>query len=393
MPTLNWADVVEVTHDEAKQSLLAQLDAAGFTATSWQEGEPALALVEMVAEVWHQCSKLAVYIKESALNATAAGEALTRLSSSHYANTRTGAVAAQRRITLSCSATAGPHTFDASDLVVEHPDGPTYRLIDNGDPGVVFPITLVSGGSQPDLIFEAEVAGTAANKADGTVSALQTTLAGVTITSDVVERSGTDQESDATLRTRNTTKWALLTEYELIADAVVNIALDATELVSDVKVDDQNPRGAGTFDVYMANELETASAGDIALAQAAIDARVFGSTATPPTCVVYGASEQPLNLTGTVYYKGSYSAVDLETATLLALEEYIKQIPIGGYNFYPGPSNVVPINDVEAVLRAVTVNGQSVSKTVVLSSPSDLPVGTYGKVVPGTIALTFTPAV
>lgn len=394
MPTLNWSDVVEISHDDYKQSLLEQLDAGGYTATSWQEGEPALAHVDLTAEVGHQTSKVSVYLKESALNDTAAGEALTRLSRSHYDNERDGAQAAQRRITLACAATAGPHTFDASDLVAVHPDGPTYRLIDNSDPGVVYPVTLASGGSQADLIFEAEVAGTDSNKSAGTVTSLLTTLAGVTITSDLVERSGSDEETDPVLKTRNTTKWALLTQYELIDDAVINICLVATDLVTGVIVDSSNPRGAGTFNVYMANALETASAGDIALAQAAIDARVFGSTATPPTCVVFPAPATPLNITGIVYFKGSYSAGDLQAATEAAIEEFIESIPLGGYDFYPGPSNVVPLNDIESVIRQVTVGGQTVSKTVSLSLPAaDLSVASFGKVTLGTISLTYTPAI
>jgi hypothetical protein len=394
MTTLNWADVVEISHDDYKQSLLEQLDAGGYTVTSWQEGEPALAHVELTAEVGHQTSKLAVYIKEQALVDTASGEALTRLSRSHYDNERDSAQPAQRRITLTCAVGAGPHTFDESDLVVVHPDGPTYRLIDNGDPSVVFPITLVSGGSQPDLIFEAEVAGTGSNKGADTVKALLTTLAGVTITSDLVERSGTDEEADAVLRTRDKTKWALLTEYELIDDAVINICLNATESVTGVVVDSQNPRGAGTFDVWMANDLETASAGDISLAQAAIDARVFGSTATPKTAIVDAAPATPLNITGTVYFKGSYSVADLQAATEAAIIEFIKEIPLGGYDYYPGPSNVVPLNDIESVIREVKVAGQKVSKTVALSLPAtDLTVAAFGKVTLGTIAITYTPAV
>ncbi len=390
MATLNWADVVEVSHDEAKQSLLDQLDAVGFTATSWQEGDAALALVELTAEVWHQLSKVAVFVKNSMLNSTAEGEALTRFSASHYDNARTGATAARRRVTLTCASTAGPHTFDASDLVISHPDGPTYRLIDTGDPGVVFPITLASGGSQADLIFEAEVAGSAANKPEDTVKSLVTTLAGVTVASDLIESSGADQEADEVLRTRNTTKWALLTEYELIDDAVINICLTATQFVTGVAVDSQNPRGAGTFNVYMAGELETAEASDIAAAQDALDRRVFGSTATPPTALVIGAPEVGLNLAGTVYYKGSYEPADVSTAVLAALENYVKLIPLGGYDFYPGPSNVVPINDVEAEIRAAAIGGQVVEKTVVLTAPSDLSVTSFGKVVLGSIALTYT---
>ncbi len=389
MAIINWADIVEITHDEAKQSLLEHLDAVGFTATDWQEGSAQLAIVEMVAEVWHQGSKVAVYIKESALNDTSTGEALTRFSRSHYVNERAGAVAAQRRVTLACAATAGPHTFAASDLVIAHPDGPTYRLIDNGDPGVVFPVTLASGGSQANLIFEAEVAGAEANKPNDSVKQLVTTLAGVTVALDQRERDGSDEELDAVLRQRNRTKWALLTQYELIDDAVINICLNATQSVTGVVVDSSNPRGAGTFDVYMAEELGTASASDIALAQAALDRLVFGSSATPKTALVFGATETPLNLTGTVYYKGSYEPADLENATIAALETFVKALPLGGCDFYPGPSNVVPINDIEAEIRKVEMAGQYVSKTVQLNSPVDLAVPAFGKVVLGTVALSF----
>lgn len=392
MALLNWSDIVEILHDEAKQTCLDLLESVGFSATSWQEGEPSLANVELSAEIWAQLSKVAVYLKGAFLNKTASGEALTRFSDSHYDNQRGGSVAAQRRITLSCAATAGPHTLNIGALVIASPDGPTYRNIDDGV--TVYPVSLSSGGSVDDLIFEAEVAGAASNKAVGSVTILQTTLAGVTVTSDTIERFGTDAESDPTLQTRNTTKWALLTEFELIDDAVRNIALTAAGpagggAVTDAVVDSTNPRGAGTFDVYMASELATAAVGDIALAQAAIDARVFGSGATPKTCLVFGAPAVPLNFTGTVYYQGSYEEADLDLATQTALEEFIKLIPLGGYDFYPGPSNVVPINDVESVIRDVQLGGQEVKKTVVLTAPVDLAVVPFGKVTPGTMTLAY----
>jgi hypothetical protein len=389
MALLNWADVVEITHDDAKLALLQQLDAVGFTATSWQEGEPALACVELSAEIWAQLSKVAVFLKTMVLNSTATGEALTRFSDSHYDNQRTGAIAAQRRITLACAATSGPHTINLGALVLAHPDGPTYRNVADGV--TVYPATLASGGTLSGLVFEAEVAGLdASGKATNTVTILQTTLAGVTVTSDVAERDGADEESDSVLQTRNTTKWPTLSEFEVIDDLVVQICLVATAAVTAVVVDSQNPRGAGTFDVYMAGELVTASAGDITLAQAAMDARVMGSSATPKTCIVYAAPVAALNFSGTVYYQGSYESADMSAATVIALQEYIKTIPLGGFDFYPGPSNVVPINDVEAVLRAVQIGGQDVRKTVVLTGATDLLVAPFSKVTYGTISLTFT---
>ncbi len=389
MASLNWADVVEMTHDEAKQSCLDFLDSVGFTATSWQEGEPALALVELVAEVYVFGSKLAVFLKTFALNSTSSGEALTKFSDSHYDNQRAGAVAAQRRVSLACAAGSGPHSIGLGALVIASPDGPTYRNIADGV--TVYPVVLASGGTLSNLVFEAEVAGSGSNKSAGTATILVTTLAGVTVTSDSIERSGSDEETDAVLKVRNKTKWALLTRFEIIDDAVVNIALDSTLSVTSVYVESSNPRGAGTFDVYMAEDLVTASAGDIALAQTALDLVVFGSIATPKTCLVFAAPVVLLGITGTVYYQGSYSVVEMQAATQAALEEFVRTIPLGGFDYYPGPSNVVPKNDVETAIKDVTIGGQTVKKTVVLSFPAgDLSVSAHGKVTLGTIALTYT---
>lgn len=392
MALLNWADVVEISHDDAKQTLLDLLDSVGFTGTSWQEGEPVLACVELGAEIWHQGSKVAVFLKSFAINITSSGEALTNFSDSHYDNQRTGAVAAQRRTALACAATAGPHTINIGDLVLAHDDGPTYRNIADGV--TVYPVVLASGGALSGLIFEAEVAGADANKAPGSVTSLVTTLAGVTVTSDAIERVGLDEETDPTLKLRNKTKWPTLSEFEVIDDLVIQICLVATEAVSGVVVDSQNPRGEGTFDVYMAEDLITASAGDITLAQAALDLRVFGATATPKTALVFGAPAAVLDITGIVYYQGSYEPSDMEAATRAALEDFIRTIPLGGFDFYPGPSNVVPKNDVESVIRDVTIGGQAIKKTVVLSAPAaDLLVAPFGKVTLGTISITYTRAV
>src|SRR6187551_2669874 len=153
-----------------------------------------------------------------ALNNTSEGDALTRFSDSQYDNQRQLALAAQRTIALACASGSGPHTVNPGDLVIAHPDGDTYRNVDAG--GVVYPITIPSGGSVSGLTFEAEVAGESANKGSGTVTIMVKTLAGVTVISDLIKRNGADAEPDPKLRLRNTTKWSLLTRFQLIAEAV-----------------------------------------------------------------------------------------------------------------------------------------------------------------------------
>jgi hypothetical protein len=388
MPILNWSDIVEVTHDEAKQTCLDYLETVGFAATSWQEGSVPLACVELSAEIWSQLSSVAVFLKTMGLNDTAQGDALTRYSSSQYDNERNLATNAQRLISLSCSVDAGPHTFNVGDVVIEHPDGPTYRNVEDGVN--IYPVTLPSGGSVSSLIFEAEIAGEDANKGSNTVNRIVTTLAGVTISSDQLLKSGANAESDPRLQQRNKTKWSLLTRYELIRDAVVQLTLSSSKGIQVVEVDDQNPRGAGTFDVWIANALTPAADEDVTAAQTLLDRYIMGSGAPDKPCLVRKALEQQLNITGTVYYKGATTEADMQSATLAALNEFIKTIPLGGFNFFPGPTQVVPKNDIEDVIREVRVADQRVSKTVVLTVPSgDVAVASYAKVTLGVVALTF----
>lgn len=391
MPILQWADVVEISQPDAKQTCLNFLSAVGFAATSWQEGSVPLGCVELTAEVWSQLSKVAVFLKRMGMNDTSEGDALTQYSSSQYDNDRNRAVAAQRTIALTCSATEGPHTINVGDVVIDHPDGPTYRNVEDGVN--VYPLTITSGGSLTGLVFEAEIAGTAANKASGTVTGIVTTLAGVTVTGDAILRDGTDSEEDDRLKLRNKTKWSLLTRFELIKEAVQNIVLGAAVGITIVEVDATNPRGAGTFDVYIAGDVSTAGTDDVTAAQTTLDRYVMGSNAPVKRGLVIAAPEQPLNITGTVYFRGSFSPATLLTETTNALLDFIKTIPLGGFDFSPGPSQVVPFNDITDVIRDVTVAGQVVKKTVVLSSPAaDVAVASFSKVVLGTVSLTFQQA-
>lgn len=391
MATLRWDQIVAVTRAQAKQSLVTLLDGLGFTATSWQEGSVPLALVEIGAEVWSQVSNVAVFLKSMALNDTSEGESLTRFARSHYDNTRAGALATQRRITLSCSATEGPYGIGLGELVIAHADGATFRNVAGL---VTYPVVLPSGGSVA-LLFEAEVAGEHANVATGTVTTLITTLSGVTVTSDVTVREGIDEESDPRLRARNSSKWAGLGEFELILDRVENIALNASAAVATVGVDDNNPRGSNTFDVYIAGNALTAGVTEVTAVQAAFDLRVFG----PETCRVYAAPEVPMNLVASVYYSSSFALADVQAAvegigptTEGALLTFIKSIPLGGFKYAPGPANVVRRDDIGAAIKTGSVAGQvGAIRTVVITSPAteDLAVPSYGKVTLGVPAITY----
>jgi uncharacterized phage protein gp47/JayE len=382
---LFWSQIVEVTHDQAKQALLNLLDGVGFTATSWQEGSIPLAFVEIGARIWSDLSKVAVTLKRAGFNSTAEGEGLTRFSKSHYNNERQPAQTAQRLITLSCSADEGPYAIDVGDVVVSSSSGRTFRNVAGND--VVYPATLTSGGTL-QLLFEAEVAGESHTLGSNALLApngrLVTTYAGVQISEDVETRPGRDEESDARLRRRNETKWALLTGFELTDKAVENIILTAVPGIETVAVDSSNPRGPGTFDVYVAGEFTTGTE-DVESAHELLQRYVMDPD---PANVVHviAAPEVTLNVQGTIYHDARYASADIKLAVEAALVDFIRTIPLGGFDFSPGPQHVVPKNDIENAIKETQINGQRVIKTVVVNVPTvDLPVTSYGKVRPPTL--------
>lgn len=393
MATLNWEDIVEISVDDAKQALVNQLQTAGFRATSWQRFSVPLTLVEIGALLWNKGSVVAVFFKNAIYNETATGEALTRLSKSHYDNTREVAEAAERLVTLTCSAAEGPHVIDISDVVVSDDEGTSFRNIEGAD--VTYPWTLGSGTSKT-FLFEAEESGSGGNVPDGTVTTVVTTLAGVTVTDDVLETSGVDAESDTRIQTRNSTKWSDRNELDSTADRAAFVALTAAPAVTLVAIDDNNPRGEGTFDLYIAGPEATAAAEDIATVQDAVDLRIMGANATPKAGLVLAAPEVALDIVGIVYYTSSTSAAALQTAVEGsedgALVDLVRSCPLGGFDYSPGPANVIPKNDIEAIIKGVSVGGIQPVRTVVLSSPSsDFAVTSFGKVVQGTWNLTYTP--
>lgn len=392
MATLNYDDVVEISEEDAEQSLLNLLDAQGFTATSWQEFSDALAMVHVAAEFRNQASLIAVLLKTILLADQSTGTALTQVSQSFFDNPREAAVETQLAVTLTCDSTHGPYSIDVGAQTLTHLlSGSTYRNIDGLS--IVYPVTL-SAGSSLTLLFEAEVAGSQANIADAATAdqvtlTMDTSLAGVTITAHSLERSGIDEESDDRLRERDQLRWTDVGAIELFDDRVRYYALKADPAVVSVGVDSTNPRGQGTFDVYIAGLDATASDDDVALVQTALDLRTMGRNNSPKTCVVHKAPEVDLDITGVVYFTGA-NASDVQTAVEAALLDFTRSVPPGGFSYLPGPSKVVPKNDIETVIRNAATSVASSRATVQLNVPEiDIAFPSFGKAVRGAWSLTY----
>jgi hypothetical protein len=378
------------TRKQVLTDLLELLDTIDFPATSWHEGAVGETLAQIGAEVWSKLSEHVAFMVDMAFNETAIGEALTRLAKSHYDNTRQPAIETQIRAVLTCAPAEGPHNIDIDDVVITDDDGHIFRNV--AGLGVVYPATLTSGGTLA-LLFEAETAGSEYNVSNDTVTTMVTTLAGVTVTNagaagstNSIVRLGEDEESDPAIQLRNSTKWATLS-VESIRETTINVALNAAVGIAKADVDDQNPNGAGTFDVYVAGEANTAGGTDVTDALTALEARFFGSGRVR----VFAAPERPLDLAGTVYYDANFSETDVTSAVEAALLEFIKLVPLGGYDLTPLDDHIVPKNDIENAIKETLINGAKCVKTVTLATPAtDVLLSTFDILTVGTYTLTYT---
>ena len=382
MPLLTYAQMATaLTRAQCRTALINALNDLGFSSTSWQSGSVQRSFLEIGALVYEAMSNVVASMVTFCFNSTSSGTALTMFSESHYDNTRIAAVAAQHTERLTCSATEGPYSISIGDLVFS--DGTyTFRNITGG--------TLASG-STLDLTIEAEVAGTTGNAAVGTITTLNTPLAGVTCTNPDLgagvstTTTGVDAETDAALKARNPTKWATLSietpeaGYRYIAQtAVANCR---------VKINDNNPGGAGTVYVYIAADDGVASGPDVSAVQAALEARIMGARSMGSSLITtYAAAATTVNFQFVVYYDSSYNAADVEADVQAALTAYVNGAPVGGYDYSPGPSSVLLYNDIVSAIEGV--DGV---QTVVMTTPSaNVTIPTYGVGVVGSFTDTYT---
>jgi uncharacterized phage protein gp47/JayE len=329
-----------VTEDEATETLLAWLASAGFSSTSWISGSVQLTMIRCVASAYARLTEYVATLAEWQFNETATGEALTRFSRSRYDNERRAAVAAQHRVVFTCNATSGPYSIAPGALIVT--DG--TNVFSN-----VTTVNIPSNG-YTTVTMPCDEPGAAGNVgAVGTITQMVTSFAGVTCTNPAVSGTasslmvaGSDTESDYSLRLRNSVKWGTLAT-ETIAMTVEAIAVASAESITKAGVDDTNPRGDGTVDVYVATDTGAPGSLDVAAALVAVRARFFNSD---PRINVVAAPEYELPISGTIYYDSSRSASDVQDYVEESLAQLRAVMPIGGYRYSTGVSGVLRLSDI-----------------------------------------------
>jgi uncharacterized phage protein gp47/JayE len=376
-----------ITRAEALERVLEMLQAEGFDTTGWQEGRIQRTLITIFATILADHSEVDRIIADGGFNEYASGVLLELFSASRYGNLKVDARATSGPCYLSNASTSS-YTLKAGGLIAATANGVQFRLTED--------VTIPAGPSLVSARFTAVVRGAAGNVSTGAISTLVTPLAGVTIAntgSPWYDVSGRDLESDESLRTRNTTQWSRLS-VELIADAYVNIARDFGAAEGKVMVHDDNPRGPGTIDVYAAGATSLLSDAELTALQGAYAVRAFQTdSAWPPAAdsrvKVVHPYTAPLSVTATLYHDPGTAGSVIVARANAAMTQFLADTPLGGWDYSPGPANVVLLSDVYDRLKDIEgVSG------VVMSLPSaDWAVGSLNLVTQGFWAFTPVPRI
>jgi len=355
-----------VTQPEALAFLITELASLGFGATSWQSGSVQLTLVEMFASVYSNLTLSVDAISRLGFNDTSEGDALSAFSYSHYDNTRIDAVSTLGNLTLTGAAIGPPHAILAGQIVASDADGRTYRNTTAG--------TVPASGT-PVVAIQAETPGADANVANGTINILTTPLAGVTCSNDAIAPSstwitqqGVNEETDAALRSRNTTKWATLSPSDP-ADRYINFIRTAVPGATRIIVDDSNPAGPGTLHIYIAGPSGVSGATDVVNAQTEAD-RIRNPTAQ---VTVFAAAAQPQLFQYACYITSSLNNAVTQSAVEQALTDYVNGLPIGGTSFVPGALGEFVYSEAIGAMTSIV----GVQQVVLSLPPANVNIGAF----------------
>lgn len=294
----------------------------GFPVTSWREGDIARTLVEVDAQALVEHWGLIGDIAAGGLLEKSEGDWLTLLARQVYQVQRQPAVTAEGAVVLTAAAGAGPYVVGPGALRVATPAGLRYQSTNPAN------VTVPQGGSV-SVPVRAEAAGVAYNVANGAITVMLTTFAGVTVSNPDpgsgtwLTMPGVDVEADEALKSRCRARWPE-TGFGSPGASYDLWARTAAASITRTRVQPNGTIG-GQVDVYVAGPAGAVPGGDVAAALAYIAARA-------PMCVtpvVVNATANAVTVTATLYGKAQYETAAL-VAAAAALQEVFAGVAIGG---------------------------------------------------------------
>ncbi len=328
-----------LTRDSVRELILELLTDADFPVEAWQDEGAARMIVEVGAALGAQQSEPIATLAKMLFVALSVDNFLDALLQSNYQETRNPAVAATFPVTL-VNAGGVTHVKAAFETVFRATNGQTF----SNTAGYT-----AAGSASTEIAVRCDLPGSAGNIPAQTLE-ITTPIAGVTAEFEgVFTTVGADAEADPQYRERATAKWPTL-RAESIDAALTNRIRTAVPSIFSVGYDSDNPRGPGTQDVYLAGENATAGGADVIAAQAVLDLQVFGNGTEDKQCKAIAAPTVTQDIAATVYVQGI--SADEATTTLDALwREFLKTIPIGGFDLSPGPTHTIEISQIDGALK------------------------------------------
>lgn len=323
--------ITPMTADEIEETILALLEAANITTTSWAAGSVIRYLVEAVSEVLADAWLAVATIARGSVLETAQGTWVDERLSSDYDETRTLPVRTVGRVLLTDDG-GGPHT-----LVVG-----THRFAATGGE-LVYRVSALPDGATLSLDgtleveVTAEAVGASYNVPNGAITEVVVSLPTVTVSNPAIGTTGTwittlgaDLESPAAAKRRASAKWATLSTGSP-ASAYLYWALSTTG-VTRAKVDDTQPEAVTVY---------IDASGAVATLQATLDSKVPAGTEATASAATAQAVTVPATVTVRAAYRDS-----AEAAIVDALTEYAAEVDIGD-----------TVREAEIVERIMSVDG------------------------------------
>ena len=367
-----------ISKASALDTVLFGLRSLGFKVTSWQSGGIGLTIAHFLADLVAQYSSTVLQIAKGGFLDYATGNWLTILADNLFDEQRKVSTKTAGTMLLASSAGAPPYTIVPYQIWATTPAGHRFVNTSGG--------TIASGaGETLELTWEAESAGAEYNIPSGATLTWVTPLPGVTLTNpsgtggDWLSSPGTDEESDDSLKAKCRAKWATRS-YQRPAGAYEYWAKSASDSVTRVFVDDQNPDGPGTLRVYLAGASGGISDTGVI---SAVDSVLQLRKGPTSQVLTLGTSESVVNITGTVYVRG-YTATEAETSVDSKIASLFASIPIRGEVIGEEPGAVFR----DAIIETIRA-GTGVIKVNLTFPAADLVLGGPVVAVPNTSGLTY----
>ncbi len=337
------------TKEQIQETLTGFLVTLGFPVTAWQSEGAARSFLESMSELGASFTERVAAFSKSLDLETAEDEFLDVKARSDFDEERSTAVAAVFDTTF---VNAGVTTYGplaAGAIIVRSTSGQLF--VSTG-------IETITASASTTVEVIAQIPGAAGNIGADTLQ-LVTPLAGVAVsTAGILTTAGADEGKDPELRTQCRTKWGTL-RVEKVKAGTENLVLASSASIAHVTTRDDNPRGPGTADVLIAADGAASGAGDVTLAQTALDLAFLGNGTVDQLVQAVAATTTTLAITAEILVSGITEAEALATIGT-ATDDFLNDSPIGGFDLSPGPTNIITngqiIDAITTIPGVISVN-------------------------------------